>query len=209
MKTEIWKSHPYISGIEVSTLGNVQTIDRVISGEKRTRFTKGRVLKQNVINSGYLRVCFRVNGKVVSKLVHRLVAETFIKNPNNLQGVNHKDGDKTNNEAGNLKWCYSSYKSKVSSAGSKGVPVLALNLSTLEVSKFPSQNEARKFIGIDRINIINVIKGRQKTASGYWFVNADDNAIDIAKSKIREIGKTKLASSDAAIADFIRQVNNF
>ena len=196
MKTEIWKSHPYIPAIEVSTLGRVRTL-------------KGCYYAITPGKNGYLRVCFRVNGKLVSKLVHRLVAETFIKNPNNLQGVNHKDGDKTNNEAGNLKWCYSSYKSKVSSAGPKGVPVLALNLSTLEVSKFPSQNEAGKFLGINRINIINVIKGRQKTASGYWFVNADDNAIDIAKSKIREIGKTKLASSDVAIAEFIRQVNNF
>ena len=193
---EIWQAHPYIPGIKVSTLGRVRSL-------------KGCYYGINPGKNGYLRVCFRVNGKVVSKLVHRLVAETFIKNPNSLQGVNHKDGDKTNNEAGNLKWCYSSYKSKVSSAGSKGVPVLALNLSTLEVSKFPSQNEAGKFLGINRINIINVIKGRQKTASGYWFVNADDNAIDIAKSKIREIGKTKLASSDVAIAEFIRQVNNF
>ncbi len=195
-ETEIWKSHPDIPGIEVSSLGRVRSL-------------KGYYYAIAPGKNGYLRVCFRVNGKVVSKLIHRLVAETFIKNPNNLQGVNHKDGDKTNNEAGNLKWCYSSYKSKVSSAGSKGVPVLALNLSTLEVSKFPSQNEAGKFLGINRINIINVIKGRQKTASGYWFVNADDNAIDIAKSKIREIGKTKLASSDVAIAEFIRQVNNF
>ena len=193
---EIWISYPYIAGIEVSTLGRVRSL-------------KGYYYAITPGKNGYLRVCFRVNGKVVSKLIHRLVAETFIKNPNNLQGVNHKDGDKTNNEAGNLKWCYSSYKSKVSSAGSKGVPVLALNLSTLEVSKFPSQNEAGKFLGINRINIINVIKGRQKTASGYWFVNADDKAIDIVKSKIREIGKTKLASSDVAIAEFIRQVNNF
>lgn len=196
MKTEIWKKHPEIDKIEVSSFG-------------RVRSAKGLYYGINPGKDGYMRVCFRVNGKVVSKLVHRLVAETFIKNPNNLQGVNHKDGDKTNNKAGNLKWCYSSYESKVSSAGSKGVPVLALNLSTLEVSKFPSQNEAGKFLGIDRINIINVIKGRQKTASGYWFVNADDNAIDIAKSKISEIGKTKLASSDVAIAEFIRQVNNF
>lgn len=196
METEIWKSHPDIVGIEVSSFG-------------RVRSAKGRCYGINPGKDGYLRVCFRVNGKVVSKLVHRLVAETFIKNPNNLQGVNHKDGDKTNNKTGNLKWCYSSYKSKVSSAGSQGVPVLAVNLSTSEVSKFPSQNEAGKCLGIDRINIINVIKGRQKTAGGYWFVNADDNAIDIAKRKIREIGKTKLASSDATIAEFIRQVNNF
>lgn len=196
METEIWKSYPEYAGIEVSSFGRVRSI-------------KGHCYKVSPGKNGYLRVCFRANGKVVSKLVHRLVAQTFIKNPNNLQGVIHKDGDKTNNKSGNLKWCYSSYKSKVSIAGSQGVPVLAFNLSTSELSKFQSQNEAGKYLGIDRINIINVIKGRQKTANGYLFVNADEKAVDVAKRKLCEIGKTKLASSDLAIAEFIRQINNF
>ena len=45
METEIWKAHPEYVGIEVSTLGNVRTLDKVTSSEKITRFIKGRVLK--------------------------------------------------------------------------------------------------------------------------------------------------------------------
>lgn len=81
---EIWKSHPDIAGIEVSTLGKVRTLDRVVSSEKRTRFQKGRVLKQYDNAHGYLNVRIPIDGKWTTKLVHRLVAQTFIPNPDNL-----------------------------------------------------------------------------------------------------------------------------
>jgi len=45
--TEIWESLPGVPGVEVSTFGRVRTLDRLISSEKLTRFTKGRILKQN------------------------------------------------------------------------------------------------------------------------------------------------------------------
>lgn len=188
---EIWKSHPEYKGIEVSSLG-------------RIRSTKGYYYACHVNSQGYLTVAFRINGKVVSKLVHRLVAEAFVSNPDNLPYVNHKDNNKANNNASNLDWYVPSSAKKYGKASIQ--PVFAINLSTLEVSKFSSQNKAGKYLGIERIGIINVIKGRQKTANGYWFVNADDNAIDIAKHKLRDIGKTKLASADEAIAKFTSQV---
>lgn len=192
-ETEIWKKHPDIPRIEVSSFG-------------RIRSTKGYYYVCHVNSQGYLTVAFRVNGKVVSKLVHRLVAEAFVPNPDNLPYVNHKDGDKTNNSTSNIDWYAPSSNNHDGKTSIQ--PVFAIGLSTFKVYKFQSQNAAGKYLGINRISIINVIKGRQKTANGYWFVNADDNAIDIAKRKIREIGKTKLASADKAIAEFTRQVNS-
>ena len=77
METEIWKSHPYIAGIEVSTFGRVRSVN-------------GHYYKSNHTNDGYLKVQFYMNGKNVNKRVHRLVAETFLSNPDNLPMVNHR-----------------------------------------------------------------------------------------------------------------------
>jgi len=84
MKTEIWKKHPDIEGMEVSTLGNVRILDRPGSRENRTYSKKGRVLKQCYDKNGYMRVGITIDRKWTMKLVHRLVAQTFIPNPDNL-----------------------------------------------------------------------------------------------------------------------------
>ena len=65
----------------------------------------GKILKQFKSNAGYLNV--RVHGghnKNVTILIHQMVAQAFIPNPQNKQVVNHKDGIKTNNNASNLEW---------------------------------------------------------------------------------------------------------
>jgi hypothetical protein len=61
-------------------------------------------LKGFISHDGYHRVTFKVNGKVIKKFVHRLVAETYIPNSNNLNSVNHKDEVKLNNSIENLEW---------------------------------------------------------------------------------------------------------
>jgi len=192
METEIWKAHPEYAGIEVSTLGNVRTMDRILSSEKITRFIKGRILKQYLNHNGYLQVGFRVDGKRVTKRVHRLVAQTFIPNTNNLSQVNHKDCDSTNNNASNLEWCNNSYnqiyreKFGISATESLGVPVFAINLTTLKVSRFRSQNEAGRELGVHQSSINKVIKGKYKKACGYWFTNDDGHKDAEIQQKIAE-----------------------
>lgn len=58
--------------------------------------------------NGYKKVAVGFNGKTKNKYIHRLVAECFLPNPDNLSQVNHKDGDKTNNTVENLEWVSSS-----------------------------------------------------------------------------------------------------
>lgn len=57
-----------------------------------------------IAKSGYREVILTRNRKKHYLLVHRLVAETFIENPDNLRTVNHKDGNKLNNHFENLEW---------------------------------------------------------------------------------------------------------
>ena len=67
-----------------------------------------RFIKPRKNSDGYLNVTFCVNGIMTYHKAHRLVAEAFIPNPNELPIINHKDGDKTNNNDWNLEWCTSS-----------------------------------------------------------------------------------------------------
>jgi len=182
---ELWKKHPDIDRLEVSSFG-------------RARSTKGHYYKINSINSGYLKIQFTINGKSINKLVHRLVAETFVPNPNNLPQVNHKDCNKTNNNASNLEWCTSSYNQRyrekygVSQTEAVGHPLFAVNLTTLEVSRFQSQREAGRVLGVSQGNITSVVNGKIKQTNGYWFVNDDGNAVDIVKQNLHDIGKIGL-----------------
>lgn len=89
---EEWKKVKCFENYEISNLGNVKNS---ISGE---------LLKQTLNTWGYPCVTL-CNGNIrKNKTVHRLVAEAFIPNPNNLPEVNHLDEDKTNNSVSNLSW---------------------------------------------------------------------------------------------------------
>lgn len=68
-----------------------------------------KILKQRNNKKGYPSVHLTINGKGISKVVHRLVAKTFIPNPYNLPQVNHIDGNKENNSVENLEWCTNEY----------------------------------------------------------------------------------------------------
>lgn len=66
---------------------------------------KGGILKPRMDKYGYMNVSIYFEGKRYTKTVHRIVAESFLENPNSYPQINHKDGDKTNNRVANLEWC--------------------------------------------------------------------------------------------------------
>lgn len=107
---EIWKDIKDYEGIyQISNLGMVKSLNRLDSrGFKR----KGKILKCNTNNKGYLEVILCKNGKTKHILIHRLVAIHFVKNPNEYKVVNHIDGVKQNNKVSNLEWCTQSYNLK-------------------------------------------------------------------------------------------------
>ena len=198
METEIWKSHPEYTGIEISTLGRVRTLDKMAWNGRGTYLVKGRVLKPRNNGNGYLRVNIKVAGKLTTKYMHRLVAETFISNPYDLPEVNHLDCNRTNNNVENLEFCTHSYNMKyknkfgISTTESQGHPLFAINLTTLKVSHFRSQGEAGRVLGLEQGSVSSVIRGKTKQAGGYWFVNDDGHAVDVVKSKLHDVGGTGL-----------------
>ena len=103
---EEWKSIPGYEGLyEVSNLGRVRSVERC---DRFNRKIVSKILKPNYV-SGYLRVGMYKNKTFKYYLIHRLVAQAFLPNPDNLPEVNHKDEDKSNNKVNNLEWCDRSY----------------------------------------------------------------------------------------------------
>ena len=77
-------------------------------GEVYSLYTN-KYLSSKITEYGYLVVNLTHNGINKSKRVHRLVAEAFIPNPDNLPEINHKDENKLNNNVDNLEWCNRTY----------------------------------------------------------------------------------------------------
>ena len=111
---EIWKPiKNYENFYEVSNFGRVRSVDRTIyfKNGKGSRKYKGQILKQKYHN-GYAMVNLNKNKDLKVLYVHRLVAETFLDNPNEYKCVNHIDGIKANNASDNLEWCTSAYNNR-------------------------------------------------------------------------------------------------
>lgn len=91
---ETWRDIAGYEGTyQISNFGRVKSFKR---GE--------RILKPKLHTGGYLCVILYSNGSGNGRFIHRLVAEAFIRNPQNKSTVNHLDGDKTNNHVSNLQW---------------------------------------------------------------------------------------------------------
>lgn len=112
---EMWKDIIGYEGLyQISNYGNVKSLEKKVMN----RTNKERILKIFDNGNGYYQVVLQKNKKKKSYKVHRLVAEAFISNPNNLPCVNHKDCNRKNNKFENLEWCTVDYNVKYASKNS-------------------------------------------------------------------------------------------
>jgi hypothetical protein len=103
--TEIWKDiDGFIDQYQVSNLGNVKSLERLVRNNHSFRMSKERILKPGKTKSGYYFVNLSVDGKSYCKDIHRMVALEFFGHENKHLTVNHKDGDKLNNNVSNLEF---------------------------------------------------------------------------------------------------------
>lgn len=174
---ETWKPVPGWEGYLASNEGRI----------KRVAFTAadGRKISEHIVKpqfnrfTGYMHVnlyCSK-DRKCHSHLLHRLIAKTFIDNPDNLEQVNHKNETKTDNRAENLEWCTRSYNITYGN----GHRMRVMHKCKTVLQKIPgtdiitaiwgSVTQAAKAIGVKQPNLSRAIIGK-KTYKGYIWVFA-------------------------------------
>ena len=175
---EVWKPVAgYEGSYEVSSFGRVRSLERSEFIGPYIRLRKGKIMRQKLTKYGYLEVTLFKNNKPSTKKVHRLVAEAFLPNPDNLPEVNHRDEDKTNNAVWNLEWCsskynmnYGSLKSKIAAKLSK--PVAQLSTDGTIIKTYASAAEAGRSGVAMQQHITDVCnhKNHHYTAGGFRWV---------------------------------------
>lgn len=140
-----------------------------------------RFLTNQIGKNGYLYIDLNKNGTRTRKYIHRLVAEAFLPNPNNLPQVNHIDENKNNNNVNNLEWISIkdnvNYGTRTERAEQRKKEVNAnmkqiamCNKQTHEIIKtYKSLTEASKENNIGVGNISSVLHGKRQTAGGYFW----------------------------------------
>ncbi len=125
---EIWKSVIGFEGLyEISNRGRLRSVDKYVSHGRwpssGLALKKGKIIKCFINEAGYWRTSLRKDGKYYNKVIHRLVAESFIKNPNNYPEVNHKDLNTLNCWEDNLEWCTHPYNQAHAASHGRYCPV--------------------------------------------------------------------------------------
>ncbi len=145
----------------------------------------GTRLKQTLESSGYLAM--NIGGK--HKYVHRLVAEAFIPNPDNLPCVNHKDGDKSNNHVDNLEWCtqLENVRHAMSVLGESPVrnckKVIVYEYATGDtVGEFNSVAEASRVLDLPIYSCYRAVEGKVKLVKNKYVIK------DLAYERLRQFG---------------------
>ena len=169
--TEEWRVIKDYPNYMVSSFGRV----------KNVKFAKERILKQVITNDGYLRVGLYKTQKQTACSVHRLVAQSFIPNPDNLPQVNHKNEIKTDNRVENLEWCTNKYNVNYGTRNlhaslnnrnnpkQKCKPVNQYTINNEFLKEWPSLREIERQLGFKRQNIKSCCNHKPNNKTSYVF----------------------------------------
>lgn len=177
-----------------------------------------RLLSKQMATSGYYRVELNINGIAKKELVHRLVAQAFVDNPNNYPIVNHKDENPRNNRADNLEWCTCQYNSnygtcierrventtyKVGAENVRSIPVFRFTVDGELIDSYESAYIAAKALNLNAKSISKARKGQLKVYAGYVW-SAENKFPEIRKRTHYKAGAVLQYDKDG---NFIREYN--
>lgn len=165
--SEEWRDIPGYEGLyQASSFGRIRSVPHQIKANKDggTRYTCASIKKSAQGWHGYMWVSLCKDGKSKTHSIHKLVATTFIKNPDNLPAINHIDAEKTNNHIANLEWVsVKENQLHASQMGLLGKPVICIETGTY----FLNSRHAERQLGICSRNIRSACSGKVKSAGGY------------------------------------------
>lgn len=169
---------------EVSSVGTVHSCQRTtIDGKHLER----RKLNGGCYPNGYEYMGLRKDSKNRMVMVHRIVAEAFIPNPNNLPCVNHKDGNKHNNNVANLEWCTFSQNRKhaydTGLSPQRGTPIsVIVDERGKSPISFETMRDCEKYFGFKKGWLQNKVK---KCGCDFWYSDYKGFVARIMVRKVR------------------------
>lgn len=175
---EEWKDIKGYEGLyQVSNLGNVKSLKRNVKTRHpgKTYVIEEKIRKVTYNRGGYALIVLSKCGKNKTCLVHRLVAEAFVSNPDpeNFVLVNHKDENKRNNKSDNLEWCTTTYNNTYRNIhlrrnfDSINRKIIQYDLDMNEIKRWKSVAEASDFYKIANTNIIKCCKSERSHCAGF------------------------------------------
>lgn len=163
---EEWKDIKGYEGLyQISNYGNVKSLNY-------NNTKKGKILKTFIMRTGYIGIGLNKNNKRKPFKIHRLVAEAFIPNPENLPVVNHKNEKKNDNRVENLEWCTYKYNSNYGSCKLKKIhkankKVKQYTLDGKYIKTWESIKEASISYNLKGYSISYCCNGKRNHAGGY------------------------------------------
>ena len=181
---------------KISEYGNIIHLSRKVKSSRSNsgyRITKEKELKIQTNKYGYNYIILAdVNGIRKHHLIHRLVAKSFLKNPNNYISINHKDENKTNNHYSNLEWCTVKYNNLYNSRQKK-INIKLQNIVKTKkavqqfdkqdnlIQEFQSINEACRKLGIFKYHISQCCNGKKKDYKSFIWKFKEKGSTTIPK----------------------------